>query len=105
MKKKVNKIVIVGGGTAGWSTALQFLRRTNNPKITVLSSEEIPVIGIGESTTGLFNGLITSKSNLFIDEKDFIKKTGATFKIGIYHKDWHTIGESFTSPLGDDFLK
>jgi tryptophan halogenase len=104
MKRKINRIVIVGGGTAGWSTALQFLRRTNNPKITVLASEEIPVIGIGESTTGLFNDLITSKSNLFIDEKDFIKKTGATFKIGIYHKDWHTIGESFTSPLGDDFL-
>jgi tryptophan halogenase len=104
MKKKINKIVIVGGGTSGWSTALQFLRRTNNPKIVVLSSEEIPVIGVGESTTGLFNDLITSKSNLYIDEKDFIKKTGATFKIGLYQKDWHTIGESFTSPLGDDFL-
>jgi tryptophan halogenase len=102
---KIKNIVIVGGGTAGWTTALNFLQKTISPKITVIASKEIPIIGVGESTTGRFNGLINLKSGFInIDEADFLKKTGSTFKIGIMHSDWHTIGESFTSPLGDDFI-
>lgn len=105
MKKQIKTIVIVGGGTAGWSTALNFLQKTLNPKIIIVASKEIPIIGVGESTTGRFNGLINLNSGFIkIDEADFLRKTGSTFKIGILHSDWHTIGESFTSPLGDEFL-
>jgi hypothetical protein len=103
--KKIEKIVILGGGTAGWVTALNFIQKTFDTKITVISSKEIPIIGVGESTTGLFNNLINYTSGeLKIDELDFAQKTNSTIKLGIVHKDWHTIGEEFTSPLGDEFL-
>jgi hypothetical protein len=101
--KQIKKIVIVGGGTAGWATALNFLQKTVDVKIEVVSAEEIPIIGVGESTTGRFNGLINLQGKICIDEKDFLEKTGSTYKIGIKHTDWHTIGESFTSPLGDEY--
>lgn len=100
----VNKIVIVGGGTAGWATALNFLQKTKNTEIVVIASKEKPIIGVGESTTGQFNDLIRSQGPVSIGETDFLKQTGSTFKIGIRHTDWHTIGESFTSPLGDEFV-
>ena len=102
--KKIEKIVIVGGGTSGWTTTLNVLRHTDNPKIVNISSKDIPVIGVGESTTGTMNDIIRSKKNIEIDELDFLKKTNSTFKLGIFHKDWHTEGESFVSPLGDEFL-
>lgn len=94
-------IVIVGGGTAGWSTALNFSSKIKS-NITVISSKEIPIIGVGESTTGQFSDLI--KTNL--DEIDFFKQTGSTFKLGIKHVNWKNGNDYFNSPLGyniDDY--
>jgi tryptophan halogenase len=100
---KIKNIVIVGGGTAGWSTAHHFLSKTSERvKITVVSSKEIPVIGVGESTTGLFNDMIKNCHTLG-DEKEFLKETESTFKLGIKHSDWHTVGQSFYSPIGDNY--
>lgn len=102
--KQIKNIVILGGGTAGWVTALNFLQKTNDINITVISSKEVPIIGVGESTTGIMNGLINiNNGKVKINELDFIKKTDSTFKLGIVHKDWYKIGESFVSPLGDEF--
>lgn len=94
--KKVKDIVIVGGGTAGWITALNFLKKTFC-NITVISSKEIPIIGVGGSTTGKLAELINVAN---INEKELLLKTNSTFKIGIKHSNWHTKGESFWSPLG-----
>ena len=101
----IKNIVIVGGGTAGWSTAHHFINKTSpDTKITVVAAEEIPIIGVGESTTGRFNDLINLEPNLTgVNEKDFLKETESTFKIGIKHSDWHTIGKSFYSPIGDGY--
>lgn len=99
MRRHINNIVIIGGGTAGWTTALNFLLKTNC-NITVVCAEELKIIGVGESTTGQFNDIIKSA----FDENDFLKKTGSTIKLGIYHQDWNEIGKSFTSPLGDSFF-
>lgn len=101
---KIKNIVIIGGGTAGWSTAHQFLNKTDNTNITVIASKEKPIIGVGESTTGRFVDLIRLKNNLGnINEEDFLHKTGSTFKLGIKHSDWYKKGEFFWSPIGDDF--
>ena len=101
----INNIVIVGGGTAGWSTAHHFINKTSERvKITVVATPEIPIIGVGESTTGRFNDMIRLSPNLTgVNEKDFLKETESTFKLGIKHTDWHTIGKSFYSPIGDDY--
>jgi tryptophan 7-halogenase len=102
--KQIKNIVILGGGTAGWVTALNFLQKTNDVKITVVSSKEIPIIGVGESTTGMMNNLINiNNGKIKINELDFIKETDSTFKLGIKHQDWYKKGESFVSPLGDEF--
>ena len=98
--KKIKKIVIVGGGTAGWVTALNLLQKTF-AEIVVVSSKDIPIIGVGESTTGKLSELINLQGGFInINEKDLLQSTGSTFKIGIKHSNWHTKGKSFYSPLG-----
>ena len=69
---KIDNIVIVGGGTAGWVTALNLLLKTISAKITVIATEEIPVIGVGEGTTALFTELL----NQTISDKEFLQETG-----------------------------
>ena len=102
---KIKDIVVIGGGTAGWTTAHQFLNKTSpEVKITVIASKEIPIVGVGESTTGRFNDLINLKHNVTgLNERDFLKETSSTFKLGIKHTDWRIKGESFYSPIGDDY--
>ena len=101
----IKNIVIVGGGTAGWATAHHFLNKTHpDTKITVVASEEIPIIGVGESTTGRFNDLINMKNNITgLNEEEFLKETSSTFKLGIKHTDWYKKGKSFYSPIGDNY--
>ena len=96
---KIENIVIVGGGTAGWVTALNLLQKTINAQITVIATKEIPVIGVGEGTTALFTELL----NQTVSDKEFLQETGSTLKLGIIAKDWYNIGHTFTNPIGDEF--
>lgn len=92
------KIVIVGGGAAGWLAAL-FIGK-NHPKfnVTVVASKEIGVIGAGEAVTGAFTDVLTGFYGDFgIDPLDFFKETSAMPKYGIMHKDW-------TSKKGFDYF-
>jgi len=103
------KLVIVGGGTAGWLAASAFLasdiRRTesNLPKkldITVIESDVIPIIGAGEGSTGILADWINKKlAILGINEMDFLYNTNATLKLGIKFKDWKQIGHQYLSPI------
>ena len=101
----ITNIVIVGGGSAGWATAHQFINKTYpSVKITLVATPEIPIVGVGESTTGRFNDLINLSPNITgVNEKDFLKETASTFKLGIKHSNWHTKGKHFYSPIGDDY--
>ena len=82
-------IVIVGGGTAGWITALMAAQRHPNHNITVIESSKIGVVGVGESTTGFFTNVILNDfANFGCDVNEFIVETGATLKYGIKHKGW-----------------
>jgi len=103
--KEIKKIVVIGGGTAGWATAHQFLNKSSSQtKVIVVSTKEIPIIGVGESTTGAFRDLINLPNNITnTSEVEFLKETKSTFKIGIKHSNWHTVGQHFYSPLGDDY--
>jgi hypothetical protein len=98
------KIVIVGGGTAGWLAAC-YLARFNYPsdtqnEITVIESSKIPIIGAGEGSTGIFTMLMKSSfSQWGISEKEFLYETESTLKLGINFKDWNGIGTQFYSPV------
>ncbi len=96
-------IIILGGGTAGWIAAAclakVLLKQGNSAfKISLIESEEIGIIGVGEAT---IPSILEMLDFLNIDKTDFIKNTDATFKLGIEFKDWHELGISYFHPFGD----
>jgi len=97
--KKIRRIVIVGGGTAGWMAASGFvaLLPKGEYDITLIESEQIGTVGVGEATIPpirIFN------HNLGINEAEFMRKTGATFKLGIEFHSWKTSGQHYFHPFG-----
>lgn len=97
--KPLTKIAIVGGGSSGWIAAamLAYHLKREICQIELVESDDLGTIGIGESTIPPFVGLIQSVG---IDEQDFIKKTGASFKLGIKFADWQQKHTGYFHPFG-----
>src|SRR6478672_8289969 len=91
-------IVIAGGGTAGWVAAATFARFLGNrASITLVESDEIGTVGVGEATIPQIHNLIVG---LGLDQADFLRRTNATFKLGIEFTNWLGEGTSYIHSFG-----
>lgn len=96
--KKIKNVVIAGGGTAGWMAGAALSKLLGkNLNITLVESDEIPTIGVGEATIPtlhIFHQL------LGINEQEFMAATNATFKLGISFENWRDVNKDYIHSFG-----
>lgn len=98
MNQTIQKVVIAGGGTAGWMSA-SLLKKVLGPQVEVelVESEDIGIVGVGEATIPPIH---TFNKFLGIDEKDFLRETNGTIKLAIKFENWRKDGESYFHTFG-----
>ena len=96
---EIGRVVIVGGGTAGWMAAAAFSRFLNNGRrrITLVESDAIGTVGVGEAT---IPPIVDFNRMLDINENDFLRATMGTFKAGIEFVNWGEVGQRYFHPFG-----
>jgi len=103
-ERTIRSVVVVGGGTAGWMAASAIVRAfeepggLKGPTITVVESEAIGTVGVGEATIPTIRNFIRT---IGLDEADFMRSTAATIKLGIAFNDWSGPGSRYFHGFGD----
>ena len=96
--KPIRRVVIAGGGTAGWMAAAALSRTLGKVlDIKLVESDEIGTVGVGEAT---IPSLVHFHRLLDIDEREFMAATQATFKLGISFEGWRARGEDYIHSFG-----
>ncbi len=91
MGARIDEVTIVGGGTAGWMSAIMlssFLNRAGGQppvRVTLIESPKIPTIGVGEATV---RGIVVLFRQLGLSETEFFRRSNASFKLAVRFNDW-----------------
>ncbi len=97
-KKPIQRVIIAGGGTAGWNAAAAISKILGKIlDITLIESDEIATIGVGEAT---IPSMIAFHNLLEINEPEFMATTQATFKLGISFENWRNVNEHYFHSFG-----
>ena len=91
------KILIVGGGSAGWMTAATLESQFPQHKISLIESKNIKTVGVGESTLGQIKNWTKL---LNINDDTFLKAVDGSYKLSIKFTDFYKKGEAFHYPFG-----
>ena len=95
---KIRKVVIVGGGTAGWIAAASLSKLLGKTiEVTLIESDDIPTVGVGEATIPT---LLTLHELLGINEQEFLEQTQGTFKLGISFENWKDQNQAYIHSFG-----
>jgi len=93
------RVIVAGGGTAGWLSAYSLAKRMGNMlEITLVESEQIGTVGVGEATIPTMRRF---HQFFGVDEQEFMRETQGTFKLGIKFENWRKPGESYFHSFGD----
>jgi tryptophan halogenase len=96
--KKLNRVVIVGGGTAGWMSAATLSKLLGKQlDVTLIESDEIGTVGVGEATIPT---MLSFHALLEINEQEFLRATNGTFKLGISFENWREQGVNYIHSFG-----
>jgi tryptophan halogenase len=95
----IKRMVIVGGGTAGWMTAAALSKVLGREKleITLIESDQVGIVGVGEAT---IPPIVEFNKLLGIDADEMLRETQGTFKLGIEFHNWGSLGRKYMHPFG-----
>ena len=103
MNTAIKNVVIVGGGTAGWLTAALLQKVVGaSINITLVESEAIGTVGVGEAT---IPPIRLVNQVLGINEAEFLRETKATIKLAIKFKNWRRPNESYFHTFNSSYTE
>jgi tryptophan halogenase len=98
MQQQIKKVVILGGGTAGWISASLLVKVLGRVlDITLVESDDIGIVGVGEAT---IPPIINFNAALGLNEKAFLRETQGTIKLGIQFENWGKVGDRYMHAFG-----